>query len=307
MLFLNPHHATANALAFVFARTGVLPPADRLKHAYVSALNEAQEIELSTDSTIRVSFEDNPIGRRAAQQALFVGEGNELAPTLTQEEKLLAKRNIEHAVMLIEHLDPGIALVMNLVVSDVVCVRVSGSGGGTASNLLGAIWLSPHPRWTTIDYAECLVHEMVHLNVFLGDSVHRIYVDARRVRDDDALVISAVRQEKRPLDKSLHSACVATTLAYFYQLLGDTRTADGFIPPLRRCVAELHDVEGRHLTDYGQALVAELDGFLDGPDYDRVAERIWDATLLDRWMPTAWAVSRKHSGVRTYSDPKVTT
>jgi len=285
MLFLNAHHSIANIQKFILGRTGSLASDDTIKATYARILGQAQGTRLSTSSGVNVSFEDNPLGKRAAQQALFAGEGQRLAPPLSDDEKALASRSVDHAFLLLRHLDPYLELAMTLIISDVVCVRVYGSGGGTASNLLGMIWLSPHPRWTTIDYAECLVHEFVHLNVFLGDVVHRIYVDARRVREPGARVISAVRLERRPLDKALHSACVAATLSYLYHLLGDEKTATEFVAPLDRCVAEMKGPAFGYLAPYGQALVSELDEFLTRRDFSWVRERTRSPELMDASTP----------------------
>lgn len=292
MLFLNEHHSVANLLKIVRAQQGGFPEPNDLKRAVSRCLSDAQGTRLSTDDEIVVSFEDNPLGMQAAQQALFAGEGNQLAARLTADERVSAERNIQHALLLIRHVDPSLHTLMRLVVTDVVCVRVQGSGGGTASNLLGVIWLSPHPRWTTIDYAECLIHEFVHLNIFLGDMVHRIYVNARTVREPDAQVMSAVRQERRPIDKALHSACVAATLSYFYRLLGDNVTADSFLPPLNLCVKEIHGPAYRYLAPYGQRLVAELDSFLQQPTVAWVSTRITDRELLDPMPARATAALR---------------
>lgn len=274
MLFLNAHHAIANMLSLVRVRTGAWPEAADLRDSYLRELAGSLGLSLTVGPEINVAFEENPLAKTAAQQALFAGEGQSLGSPMTDEDKAIVTANIRAAFILLRHVDPVLHDLAWLQVSDIVCARVEGSGGGTASNLLGVIWLSPHPRWTTIDYAECVLHEAVHLNVFLGDMTRRLYVDARRLREPAALVTSAVRQEKRPIDKALHSACVAVALAYYYDRLGENATSATFLPPLTKCVDELEVAQGGYLTPYGQRLVRDLRRFVSDPDFEMMAQEL---------------------------------
>lgn len=285
MLFLSSRHAVANMLSMVKSRTGSWPPDAGLRETYLGELRSALSVPLTVGDDIAVSFEETPLAQTAAQQALFAGEGQKLGSTMNDDEKATVRANIQAALILLRVLDRSLYNLAWFQLSDVVCARVEGSGGGTSSNLLGVIWLSPHPRWTTIDYAECLLHEAIHLNVFLGDLTQRLYVDARRVREPGALVMSAVRQERRPIDKSLHSACVAVALAYFYHLLGEEETSASFLPPLATCVEEMAAVQHAYLAPYGQLLVRDLQRFVEDPDCARLQAVLADEERVSISMP----------------------
>jgi len=178
-----------------------------------------------------------------------------------------------HALRMIGALSPPLGRMVESLIADIVCVRVEASGGGTASNLLGIVWLSPHRNWTTIDYAECLVHEATHLNVFLGDMLYGIYQNPRAVKD--TLVVSAIRKVPRAIDKALHSACVAAALVHFYGLLRDQKTVESFLAPLATCVDDLAQ-HREVLTSYGVAIVDALRSFTNAPDPDRFRTRFDD-------------------------------
>lgn len=74
--------------------------------------------------------------------------------------------------------------------------------------------MSPGGGWRPRDYAESLVHETVHLNVFLADMVYRLHTrPAKELEADEHQVVSAVKfGQMRPLDEAFHFAVVAPPL-----------------------------------------------------------------------------------------------
>ncbi|MEV1026124.1 HEXXH motif-containing putative peptide modification protein [Streptomyces sp. NPDC050264] len=85
-----------------------------------------------------------------------------------------------------------------------------GLAGGTASTVLGVLWLDPKGHWNSVDIQEFLLHEFVHHTLFLEERRHGFYKNMGLLVEDRYLTRSAIRQDRRPLDKVLHSIVVGT-------------------------------------------------------------------------------------------------
>lgn len=84
--------------------------------------------------------------------------------------------------------------------------------GGTGSSVPGVLWASIKPTWTEIDVREFLLHELVHTTLYMEEYRHGFYRDIRLLPEDENLAPSAIRQDRRTLDKVLHSIVVATEI-----------------------------------------------------------------------------------------------
>lgn len=90
MLFLNAHHAIANMLSLVRVRTGAWPEAADLRNSYLRELAGSLGLSLTVGPEINVAFEENPLAKTAAQQALFAGEGQSLGSSMAKRAVLAA-------------------------------------------------------------------------------------------------------------------------------------------------------------------------------------------------------------------------
>jgi hypothetical protein len=263
MFFMTLEHTVENMAIAIKAMTGRSPDATSLRADYLSVLNANQEVSLSRSERPMVNFEDSIIAQSSQFENMQRSEGGTRLGNLNDDARYRVSRNITHSLQLLDVLLPLPSQLLKLQVFDIVCSRVSDSGGGTASNLLGLIWLSPHPAWTSIDYAECLLHESVHLTLFLGDMTRGLYVNPREVRlNPEARAVSAIRGEKRPLDKTLHAAGVAAVLSEYYRALGATATSDAFIEPLRDSVRDM-ELASRFLSPYGREVLQAVAEFAE--------------------------------------------
>ncbi len=88
--------------------------------------------------------------------------------------------------------------------------------GGSVSNAIGWIWLSPHADWTAGEYSENLIHEYTHNVLFLEEMVNTLFsVSASVMAEPENRVVSAIRRVPRFFDQTYHAAAVAIVLAEF--------------------------------------------------------------------------------------------
>jgi len=274
MHFINRSHVIENILRFTLAETGEVPSVAELRNVFFQCLNNRQSIRLSATPNASILFSDSDLARSDVIVGMVKSEGVVTNAEVEEKERSYVTRNIKHALMLIRHLEPRLAGMIDLLVSDFVIIDAIGLSGGTASNALGCIWLSPLRQWTTIDFAEAILHESIHLSLFMGDVVHGLYISAKKVREPEAMCISAIRKVARPVDKALHSACVAASLWYFYAALGNDGLAATFVLPLKACLKNLQEKPSFFLSDYGKAVVRVTSDYVEAGDPLRLPDYI---------------------------------
>lgn len=139
---------------------------------------------------------------------------------------------------------PDFATCFALAVNTVFYAPCRVAAGGTTSNALGVIWIDARPSWGPQDAYEFLVHELGHTLVFLDEWRFGLYASPQEMVDPRNYALSAIRRDRRPLDKALHSALVgAEVLLLRERVLGDP-DAPVLHPPtpeLRRGILECVD------------------------------------------------------------------
>lgn len=218
-------------------------------------------------------FGDSDIAEFAYRQGIFpemVG-----AEHVDSEDRPRLKRLYVEAVGLIGESSPDLLRLYELVATEVVFAPSSRIGGGSGSHLPGLIGVSPDPAWTALELAECLIHEATHLNTFLCDMLHGIYLEPASSLDrEECLALSAVKVgDRRPLDKALHSALVAVPVMYLEHLVGRSTVERKFGSSLRDCTRDLLE-RLRFFAPYGQAVVHDLAEFVDTLSYEGVANSL---------------------------------
>ncbi|XP_046573579.1 uncharacterized protein LOC124281676 isoform X6 [Haliotis rubra] len=126
---------------------------------------------------------------------------------------------------------------------------------GTVNSALGVIWLDPRDDWTVPLMAEQIVHEFIHTTLFYTELVQGGYKDISRVTE--ALVLSAIRQEPRQFDRSLHAAYVSAGLITFHTRAGFFDRAAKLAQTMPEAVQELNRVNAETdvLDEAGRAML----------------------------------------------------
>ncbi|MFJ7995635.1 aKG-HExxH-type peptide beta-hydroxylase [Streptomyces sp. NPDC096310] len=165
--------------------------------------------------------------------------------------------------------------MVDLLVTDLVIVNSGADGGGSASRLPGVVVMSPGDKWGVLDYAMCLVHEAMHLNLFVGDMVYGTFALSSRELDADRFrALSAVKiGRRRPLDKAFHAAVVTVPLMFMEHHQDRTTLVDLYTASLRDACADLKK-QREHFTAYGRMLLDELCAFGESIDFEVVARTI---------------------------------
>ncbi len=222
-------------------------------------------------SGIRISFEDEPPAQFIQSSGSFDDIFAHVRPSSSVERDEVRKA-IPKAISFMDSLDPLLADIVRLTVTDVIVMPADRVGGGSGSHFPGLLCVSPGPDWSKSDVAETLLHEAAHLNAFICEMLHPFYRKSlAKLAEPSNRVVSAVRiGELRPLDKALHSALVAVPLMYLQHLIGATTLIDLFSESIKECADGLRQ-KRECFTPYGWAVVNELAEFADSIDFALVA------------------------------------
>lgn len=168
------------------------------------------------------------------------------------------KPKIEAALSLFSATFPTLYKSFQEICPFIILGRFPGYGGGTVSTRIGMIWLSPSLEWKVNHWAENIVHEFIHNCLFLEDLVNNIFpYNAIEMENLDSHATSAIRQVKRPYDKSYHSAFVAYGLVEFYIRISNFSKARNILKPLLICVDDLVS-NTKYISTNGVQLLNEL-------------------------------------------------
>jgi hypothetical protein len=125
------------------------------------------------------------------------------------DDELAAKRRrITEALDALGETWPEFRALYELLVPVLLYAPDGGLAGGTSSTVLGVLWLAPKEHWNTVDAQEFLLHEFVHHTLFLEERRFGFYRNMTMLMEDQYLTRSAIRKDRRPLDKVLHSIVV---------------------------------------------------------------------------------------------------
>ncbi|MGH3568930.1 MAG: aKG-HExxH-type peptide beta-hydroxylase [Pseudonocardia sp.] len=273
MHFLNVYHCFESVGRLTRALSGSVPQASCITTAYRQAITGIRPIAPPA-AGISISFECGPWGSYLLEHCIF----EDIFVGIKESDRLSRaawSAQVAEALQYIRELHPDLGRIVDLLVTDVVVLSSERTGGGSASHIAGLVCISPGPGWTMVDFAESIVHEATHLNLFVADMVYGMYrLPASELAADEYRVLSAVKVgELRPLDKAFHSAVVAVPLMYMQYLRGESTLVDQFTTSLLECCEGL--VEKRAcFTDYGMMLVEELQRFALTTDFNYVVESL---------------------------------
>ncbi|WP_156897976.1 aKG-HExxH-type peptide beta-hydroxylase [Delftia sp. HK171] len=130
--------------------------------------------------------------------------------------------------------------------------------GGSVSNAIGWIWLSPQADWTIEEYSENIIHEYTHNVLFLEEMVNTLFsVSASVMAEPENRVVSAIRRVPRFFDQTYHAAAVAIVLAEFAISGGRLKDARLLVHGLLPSLDAMKEKRAL-MTDNGYTLLLEM-------------------------------------------------
>jgi len=212
-----------------------MPTVESLKRDYARALAQLNDAPLNTARQPRI-VTGGPILRLARARALV--DKSVLSSSYRTESRAMAMRHVQHGLLFLSLQHPPLRKLCDLMITDILCWPSLESRGGSVRGLLGIVWLDPSDGLTSLDIAESLIHEMVHLNLDLADMTFGLFTRAPGSHFESH---SAVLGRRRPYYQAFHSACVAVSIIYFRLLVGMHGEIDWLRSSLQRCTCELLD------------------------------------------------------------------
>jgi hypothetical protein len=212
------------------------------KRDFIEAINVIQKTSFANNLTAKVEFDNQNIVNFLVRNGVF--NENEIignANIIPFNERSIIESSINDALSLIRKTNVNLFNLFHSIIGSIAVHSIPERDGGSISNGIGLIWLSPLKSWDSKYYGEMLVHELIHNCVFLEDMVRGIMPNTDLLGIDDALSISAIRQTRRPFDKSFHSACVVSGIMYYYTQIGDPEKAMQFLPSFRNTLGDLKE------------------------------------------------------------------
>lgn len=145
--------------------------------------------------------------------------GGEFPPSFSTIEEQVCRKYVDHALAGEAHwnrLFPEDFSCYSDLVRYVIYAYRDTYSGGSVSNAIGWVWLSPQADWVAHDYSENLIHEYTHNVLFLEEMVNTLFsVSASVMAQPENRVVSAIRRVPRFFDQTYHAAAVAIVLAEF--------------------------------------------------------------------------------------------
>lgn len=272
MHFMNIGHTYESMARLVHAQTGEYPTAEGMFGSYRAAISHPTMRPMpAAPEGLDITYEDGAWAAFCTANGIFAhifkGTGPTDGPTREAWDD-----KVTEALTLIHEIDPSLRLMVDLLVTDLVILNSGADGGGSASQLPGVVVMSPGEKWGVLDYAMCLVHEAMHLNLFVGDMVYRTFtLSSRELDADQYRALSAVKiGQRRPLDKAFHAAIVTVPLMFMEHHQGKTTLVDLYTASLRDACVDLKK-QREHFTAYGRMLLDELCAFGKSIDFEAVA------------------------------------
>jgi hypothetical protein len=210
-----------------------IPTTTSLKHEFARTLSQISDAPLNAAGQPRV-VAGGPLLRIASTRGLL--DNSVRASSYPAESRSTAVRHVQHGLLFLRLQHPPLRDLCDLLITDVLCWPSIKASAGSSADTLGLAWLVPSEKLTSVDIAEFLVHEMVHMNVHLADMTVGLFT---RAPSTYFKAYSAVLCRHRPYYHAFHSACVAVAMIYFRLLLGRHGEINGLRSSLQRCTSDL--------------------------------------------------------------------
>jgi len=235
-----------------------VPTAASLKREYAQALSQLCRAPLNTARQPRIDT-GGPVLRLARARGLI--DDSVLSSSYRADSRAVARRHVQHGLIFLGLQHPPLRALCDLLITDILCWPSIKSRSGTVGNLYGIVWLDPSDDLTSLDIAEYLIHEMVHLNLDLADMTFGLFTRAPGSQFESH---SAVLGRRRPHSLAFHSACVAVSSVYFRMLVGMHAELDRLCSSLQRCTSELLEHPAA-FTGYARNAILAAQAFSRAP------------------------------------------
>jgi hypothetical protein len=228
MFYLYGEAECLRTLLLLTAKNGVMARgASQLREHYFDFVTAIGGPELRPQfSAEQITYDDDRIKKLMAKHTDFAAP-NDLAVGALETPLAVRQEAMAVVTKAIEHLgavNAGLRRVFDLVIHTIFFHRASHSGGGSISSAPGVIWCSHRRKWSTIDIAEFLVHELTHNMLFLDERRYEHYTDPQLLADPETYAVSTVLRRPRPLDRTFHSLVVACEVLSFREENGEPAT-----------------------------------------------------------------------------------
>lgn len=233
--YLDLDDTVRRAVLLTAAVRNKIPTIDSLKREYVRALTQINGAPLNTASQPRI-LTGGPLLRIARAKGLV--DNSVRASSYSNESRTVAIKQVQHGLLFLRLQHPPLCDLCDLLVTDILCWPSVEIRGGSGTELLGLAWLVPSDELTSLEIAEFVIHEMVHMNLTLADMTVGLFT---RAPGSHFKAHSAVLGRHRPYYHAFHSACVAVAIIYFRLLVGLQSEINWLRSSLRRCTSELMD------------------------------------------------------------------
>ena len=233
--YLDLNDTVRRAVLLTAAVTNKIPTADSLKREYVRALEQINGAPLNIAGQPRI-VAGGPILRAARAKGLV--DDSVPASSYRPASRTVAIKHTRHGLLFLRLQHPPLYDLCDLLITDILCWPSVESSGGSQADLLGIVWIVPSGELTSLDIAEFVIHEMVHMNLTLADMTVGLFT---RAPGSHFKAHSAVLGRRRPHDLAFHSACVAVAMIYFRLLVGLHGEVEWLRASLQRCTSELLD------------------------------------------------------------------
>lgn len=161
----------------------------------------------------------------------------------------------------IHAVDPALHSLLSQLIAVVICQSPAEGNaftGGSISSMAGCIWLTPSAKWTVVDFADRLVHELLHNVLHLEDMVRGLIGDEAALQLPAHMVYSTFRRVLRPYDMALHAAVVSGGLSCFLRRANLAAFADKYLLDVRHALPGLLAGCAACLTRHGAEHVEAL-------------------------------------------------
>ncbi|MEV6986815.1 hypothetical protein AB0M95_36925 [Sphaerisporangium sp. NPDC051017] len=273
MYAFNVYHCRKTVGRLAKALTATAPRPHALIEDYRKAINQFRPIAAPM-STISIGFEDSSWGQHIAKHDIFSDFTSTISPSAPQLRAFWARCTtgaLEH----IRSTDSNIASMIDLLVTDIIILNTKYVGGRTASHIPGLVCLSPSCRWQKTDFADMIVYEAFHLNLFISDMVYGVFSVPRAILAEEQNHISSPTNphETIPLDQALHGAVAVMALMYVQSVRGKSSLLEMLATPLSGCIEELC-ARAQFLSDYGREMINQLATLQIPDDIERLGIHI---------------------------------
>lgn len=215
--FISPATVRANADAVIRFAGLSAAPGGALKPVLVDALNRLQALPTpaSDGEEPTIMFVDGQAGemRRLIDEFGDPDDNAQVPQPIPPAQRDAVRKALKDGLQMVESFNPEHARL----VRDLVAVVIVGGGVKSVSaslfHQIGTVFVNPQPGWSTLDYAETLLHESIHEAQYLDQMNVEWYVKPfQELAQSDVLVQSPIRRRPRPLPWVLQAATVGVPL-----------------------------------------------------------------------------------------------